>query len=58
MWLSMSSFSVVEREPALHYPVVPKFSSVTLLSQIAGIFYSLLMATELAPQGNVVPENL
>ena len=40
---------------ALHYPVVPKFSPVALLSQIAGIFFSLLMATELAPQGNVVP---
>ena len=42
---------------ALHYPVVPNFSPVTLLSQIAGIFFSLLMATELAPQGNEVPEN-
>ena len=42
-------------EKALHYPVVPKFSPVALISQIAGIFFSLLMATELAPQGNVVP---
>ena len=40
---------------ALHYPVVPKFSPVALLSQIAGIFFSLLVATEVAPQGNVVP---
>ena len=41
----------------VHYPVVPKFSPVALLSQIAGIFFSLLMLTEfeLAPRGNVVP---
>ena len=44
----------------LGYPVVPKFSPVALLSQIAGIFFSLLRATELAPRGNVVrfaPQN-
>ena len=44
-----------EQKSALNLPVVPKFSPVALLSQIAGIFFSLLMATELAPQGNVVP---
>ena len=43
---------------ALHYPVVPKFSPVALPSQIAGIFFSLLMATELAPRGKIVPKSL
>ena len=31
----------MEEKGALHYPVVPKFSPVAFLSQIAGIFFSL-----------------
>ena len=37
--------------------VVPKFFPVPLLSQIAGIFFSLLMAAEVAPRGKEVPKN-
>ena len=36
----LNSHSIsIEGAWALHYPEVPKFSPVTLLSQIAGIFF-------------------
>ena len=47
-----------EELTALLYPVVPKLYPVSLLSQMAGIFFFLLMAPEVAPRGKEVPNLL
>ena len=38
--------------------MVPKFYPVALLSQMAGVFFSLLMATEVEPRGKEVPKSV